>query len=91
MKEEDLQILEKYGKIKKNKHFVIIKQEKKSAGINKGLKVILEDYKKEYGESNNVKVFSEEEIKKRHSGKTKCEIKCASMQEVTELLDKYFQ
>lgn len=82
--------LEKFGSVKKNKHFTnIVDGNKKKACISKN-KVCLQDYDEAYGTGDHVEIFSAEDIKKRHLGKVKCIIKFTSEEDLSTILEKYF-
>lgn len=84
----DRSYLKDFGVVKEFKTYTTIAgKNKKLASVTKR-RVTLEDYKPEYG--SNVRIFTEEEIKTRHLGKTKCIMKFKTDDELKSILSKYF-
>ena len=83
------EFLADFGDVKNNKTFSIVKSEKKIACISKK-QVSLQDYKDEYGGASH-KLFSEEEVKRRHLGKIRCIIKFKTDDDLKNILTEYFK
>lgn len=80
--------LSKFGSIKEVKHYIeVYDPSLKRALITKRC-VHLEDGDKKY--SDKMRVFTEEEIKKRHMGKIKCIAKYKNDIQLKQILELYF-
>ena len=81
-------VLNKFGTVKEVKHYIEVADPSfKRALITKRC-VHLEDGSKKY--SDKMRVYTEEEIKKRHMGKIKCIAKYKNEIQLVEILEKYF-
>ena len=88
--EINVDTLKKFGTVKKNKHFINVTGENKKKAFIAKSKVSLQEYDEKYGKGDHVEIFSKDEIKKRHLGKVKCNIKFNSEDELVKLLTSYF-
>ena len=78
----------KFGEVKETKHYIqVFDPSLKKALVMKRC-VHLEDSSKNYGE--DMKIFTPEEIKKRHMGKIKCIVKYRTDDELKSILQAYF-
>jgi hypothetical protein len=80
--------LRKFGTIKEVKHYIeVYDPSLKRALITKRC-IHLEDGNKHY--SDKMRIFTKEEIKKRHMGKIKCIVKYKNDIELIKILRMYF-
>lgn len=80
--------LQKFGEVRSTKHYIqVVDKSLKKALIMKR-SVHLEDSLKKYGEK--MRIYTEQEVKKRHMGKMRCVVKFNEDQEVLNILNLYF-
>lgn len=84
---ETAELLKKFGPIKQTKTYVKVTKDKKTACIQKD-SIFLMIHRPDFGQ--NVRIFSDDEIKKRHLGKFKYLMKAKDSTEMMGILDKYF-
>ena len=83
------EFLKDFGDVKENKTFSIVKGEKKIACVSKK-QVSLQDYKLEYGGKSH-KMFTEDEVKRRHLGRIRCIVKFKTDEDLKNILTEYFK
>ena len=81
-------ILSKFGTIKEVKHYIEVSDPSLKRALIKKRCIHLEDGNKKY--SDKMRVYTEEEIKKRHMGKIKCIAKYSNDIELIKILEMYF-
>lgn len=81
--------LSTFGEVRETKHYLMVYDKSlKKALIMKSC-VHLEDSTKTY-DGLQVRIFSKEEIKKRHMGKIKCIVKYSNNEQLQKILEIYF-
>jgi hypothetical protein len=80
--------VQKFGETRSTKHYIQVADKSKKKALIMKNSVHLEDSDKKYGDK--MRVFTKEEIEKRHMGKIKCVVKFKEEQEVLKILELYF-
>ena len=78
----------KFGDVKVTKHYIVVFDKTLKKAIVTKRCVHLQDGDKEY--SDKMRVYSKEEVIKRHMGKMKCVVKYKDQQDLMRILDLYF-
>jgi len=84
----DKEKISKFGDIEETGSYIKVSDKSFKKALVMKHCVHLEDSNKVYGEK--MRVFSQEEIKKRHMGKTKCIVQFSTDKELQQILQAYF-
>jgi len=85
--EERKEVMEKFGTVNAGKHHIKVHNKNKAAYVS-GKQISLQDFKPEYGP--NARHFSDDEIKRRHLGKIRCQVVYKTADDLKGVLEKYF-
>jgi hypothetical protein len=83
-----LKVISKFGEVRETKHYIMVYDKSLKKALIMKRSVHLEDADKNYGQKT--RIFSNDEIKKRHMGKIKCIAKFDNETELETILTTYF-